>query len=404
MAADSSSDHRAQVAEEDHHETPLRNGIVGEQDAAAARHAAMKLATTMAVPAALKAAIELGVFEILAKARGTAPRAKSLTAKEIASQMIQPDSDGLSVINDRYLERILRLLASENVVSESAVVVASGNSSCSTSSMERCYALQPVGTYFVRSDEDAASLAPLLVQLQDRDFLEPWHHLSATVMDDSTEPFTKAHGEPAFQYMSHNPRLHKIFNASMAHHSRLYMQAVLQVYHGFQDVKCLVDVGGGTGSSLALITAKYPHIRGINYDLPHVTAASPAHPGVEHVGGDMFKSVPSGDAIFMKWILHDWNDSECVTILRNCLNALATSGGKVIAVESVLPDLLLQSELGAGPTVALRLDLMMLACSSVGARERTLQEFQELGKTAGFASVSVVVSIDCLSVLEFNKA
>jgi flavonol 3-O-methyltransferase/caffeic acid 3-O-methyltransferase len=105
-----------------------------------------------------------------------------------------------------------------------------------------------------------------------------------------------------------------------------------------------------------------------------------------------------------QWILHDWNDSECVTILRNCLNALATSGGKVIAVESVLPDLLLQSELGAGPTVALRLDLMMLACSSVGARERTLQEFQELGKTAGFASVSVVVSIDCLSVLEFNKA
>jgi caffeic acid 3-O-methyltransferase len=105
-----------------------------------------------------------------------------------------------------------------------------------------------------------------------------------------------------------------------------------------------------------------------------------------------------------QWILHDWNDSECVKILRNCLNALATSGGKVIAVESVLPDLLLQSELGAGPTVALRLDLMMLACSSVGARERTLQEFQELGKTAGFASVSVVVSIDCLSVLEFNKA
>ncbi len=76
----------------------------------------------------------------------------------------------------------------------------------------------------------------------------------------------------------------------------------------------------------------------------------------------------------------------------------------MIAVESVLPDLLLQSELGAGPTVPLRMDLMMLAFASVGARERTLQEFQELAKTAGFASVSVVVSIDFLSVLEFNKA
>jgi hypothetical protein len=40
----------------------------------------------------------------------------------------------------------------------------------------------------------------------------------------------------------------------------------------------------------------------------------------------------------------------------------------VIAVESVLPELLLQSELGAAPTIALRMDLMMM----VGARERTL--------------------------------
>jgi hypothetical protein len=103
-------------------------------------------------------------------------------------------------------------------------------------------------------------------------------------------------------------------------------------------------------------------------------------------------------------ILHNWNDSECVTILRNCINALPTSGGKVIVVEAVLPDLLLQSELGTGPKVALRSDLMMLAITSAGARERTLQEFQELGKTAGFASVSVVVSIGFLSVLEFNKA
>ncbi|CAK9875732.1 unnamed protein product [Sphagnum jensenii] len=342
----------------------------------------MRLATTMVVPAALKAATDLGVFEILAKARGAG---KSLTAKEIASQVLRPDSGGLSVINDRYLERILRLLASENVVRESAVTVASANSSSST---DRCYALQPVGTYFVRNDEDTASLAPFIILLQDRDFIEPWHHLSATVLDDSTDPFRKAHGESLFQYISHNPRVGKIFTAGMAHHSRLYMQAVLRAYHGFQDEKCLVDVGGGRGSSLALITAKYPHIRGINFDLPHVVAASPAYPGVEHVAGNMFESVPSGDTIFMKWILHDWNDSECVTILRNCFNALPTSGGKVIAVESVLPDLLLESELGAGPTVPLRMDLMMLAFASVGARERTLHEFQELAKTAGFASVS----------------
>jgi hypothetical protein len=273
MGTDGSSEHHAQAAQKDHHATPFRNGIAGGQDAAA-RHAAMRLATTMVVPAALKAAIELGVFEILAKARGAG---KSLTAKEIASQVLRPDSGGLSVINDRYLERILRLLASENVVRESAVTVASANSSRIT---ERCYALQPVGTYFVKNDDGAASLAPLIIVSQDRDFIEPWHYLSATVLDDSTDPFRKAHGESLFQYTSHNPRVDKIFNAGMAQQSRLHMQAVLAAYNGFQDAKCLVDVGGGRGSSLALIAAKYPHIRGINFDLPHVDAASPSYPSI----------------------------------------------------------------------------------------------------------------------------
>ncbi len=93
-------------------------------------------------------------------------------------------------------------------------------------------------------------------------------------------------------------------------------------------------------------------------------------------------------------------------MIRNALQFCATastlpaSGGKVIAVESVLPELLLQSELGAAPTVTLRVDVMMM----VGGRERTLQEFQQLAKTPGYESVSVVVSIDFLSVLEFNKA
>jgi hypothetical protein len=65
MAANSSiSDHAQAVPEDDHHATPLRPKIGGEQDAAL--FAAMRLTVTSPVPAALKAAIELGVFEILA--------------------------------------------------------------------------------------------------------------------------------------------------------------------------------------------------------------------------------------------------------------------------------------------------------------------------------------------------
>jgi hypothetical protein len=53
---------------------------------------------------------------------------------------------------------------------------------------------------------------------------------------------------------------------------------------------------------------------------------------------------------------------------------------------------------------ALRIDLMVMMLNTVGAKERTLQEFRQLAMAAGFASVCVVATVDFLSVLEFNKA
>ncbi|CAK9216991.1 unnamed protein product [Sphagnum troendelagicum] len=190
----------------------------------------------------------------------------------------------------------------------------------------------------------------------------------------------------------------------MSSHSRIYVEAMLGAYHGFQDVNCLVDVGGCTGASLALITAKYPHIRGINFDLPHVVATSPTYPRVEFIGGNMFESIPYFDAIFMKSILHNWNDDHCMTILKNCFKALPSSGGKVIVMESVLPDSInLQSENnGVKSMLGLHFDIGMLALQSGGAKERTLHEFQQLADDVGFVSVALITTIDFLSMLEFT--
>jgi hypothetical protein len=105
-----------------------------------ARHAAVDLTLYSVVCGTLKAAIELGVFEILAKAGASASQ-KSLTAKEIAEQLVRPTANGTAV-NSGYLQRFLRLLASVNVVSESVAVVAAaepGNfTSYNTSSAFLC--------------------------------------------------------------------------------------------------------------------------------------------------------------------------------------------------------------------------------------------------------------------------
>ncbi|CAK9222238.1 unnamed protein product [Sphagnum troendelagicum] len=54
---------------------------------------------------------------------------------------------------------------------------------------------------------------------------------------------------------------------------------VVRKYEGFKDIKTLVDVGGGIGKALETIVSSYPHIHGINYDLPHVIADAPTMPG-----------------------------------------------------------------------------------------------------------------------------
>ncbi|KDO38909.1 hypothetical protein CISIN_1g034578mg [Citrus sinensis] len=88
----------------------------------------------------------------------------------------------------------------------------------------------------------------------------------------------------------------------MACTTKITMKAFVSHYKvdGFNNIRSMVDVGGGTGTVLAEIVKSYPHIKGINFDLQHVIATAPTHEGVSHVGGDMFDAIPNADAVFMK--------------------------------------------------------------------------------------------------------
>ena len=67
----------------------------------------------------------------------------------------------------------------------------------------------------------------------------------------------------------------------MYNHTTIVVKKILEVYKGFEPtIKQLVDVGGGLGVNLNLITSTYPHIKGINFDLPHVIKHAPSYPGM----------------------------------------------------------------------------------------------------------------------------
>ncbi|GLJ55157.1 hypothetical protein SUGI_1183850 [Cryptomeria japonica] len=135
---------------------------------------------------------------------------------------------------------------------------------------DRLHGLTPLCKYLVQNN-NGLSLVPLVVMDQENVFTDAWHYLKDGILDGS-QPFTKANGVHAFERPAKDQRFNKLFNRAMAEHSILNTGRILESYESFKHLE----------------------------ELPHVVADAPQFQGVTHVGGDMFNSVSSGRAIFMK--------------------------------------------------------------------------------------------------------
>ncbi|KAL5982150.1 hypothetical protein ACLOJK_016219 [Asimina triloba] len=125
---------------------------------------------------------------------------------------------------------------------------------------------------------------------------------------------------------------------------------------------------------------------------------TPVIVGVEHIGGNVFKGIPSAETIFMKCVLHDWDDEHCIKLLRNCWKALPELG-KVINVELALPAVLSNDAVSRR---AASEDVFMLAVLN-GGKERMVAEYADLAKAAGFEETTDFPISIGFHVLEFHK-
>ncbi|XP_010048410.2 caffeic acid 3-O-methyltransferase [Eucalyptus grandis] len=341
---------------------------------------AMQLVTASVLPRVLKTTIELDLLEIMARAGPGA----YLTPAEVASQLPTQNPDAPVM-----LDRIFQLLASYSVLTCTLRDLPEGK-------VERLYGLAPV-CKFLMKNEDGISIAPLNLMNHSKLAVESWNCLKDAILDGGI-PFNKAHGMTAFDYLGTDPRLNKTFNRLMSDLSTITMKKILETYNGFEGLKTVVDVGGGTGVVLNMIITKYPSIKGINFDLPHVIENAPSYHGVDHVGGDMFVSVPKGNAIIIKWICHNWSDEDCAKLLKNCYDALPVNG-RVIVAEHILP-------VYPDPSLATKgvshMDCLMLAYCP-GGKERTEKEFEALAKGTGFQGFRVTCRAFNSYIMEFLK-
>ncbi|XP_062017569.1 (S)-scoulerine 9-O-methyltransferase-like isoform X1 [Rosa rugosa] len=343
------------------------------------------LANFLTIQMTLRAAVELNVFNIIAK---SGPGAH-LTSKEIVSQI--PNTN--PTLAGENLERILKLLSVHSLLSTFVTP------NPIDKKKETRYGLTKEALCLVQN-EDGVSFSPVVAFGSEMFVAQSFYMLKYKVLEPESSPFLKAHGESFYDYMSNKPELCQLFDKVMGLNSYLYFDhKVFEVYKGFEEVKELMDVGGGDGTTIAKIVSRYPHIHGINFNLPSVISKAPKLPGVKHVSGDMFELIPETQSLMLMLVLHNWDDEHCKKILRNCWEAIPDYGKVIVIEQYVMPELV---ENTPEMKRILYYDVIMMTLFP-GGKERTIAEFDILAKSVGFVETKIFPLPRGSYVIEFLK-
>lgn len=192
--------------------------------------------------------------------------------------------------------------------------------------------------------------------------------------------YAQRFGLPFFEDLKVNPEIGADFDALIGPAGHGTPNPHFDITSGWENVRVVADVGGGTGAMLAEILRAHPHLRGILVDRPKTAARSAETFGAAGVadrvttyGQSFFDPLPPGADIYMlRGIINDWGDEEAEAILRHCALA-AGECGRVVVLKSARPD---------GTPNDLTIEMVL-----VGGKHRTVSQFRALAEKAGLAVV-----------------
>ncbi|XP_047968281.1 8-hydroxyquercetin 8-O-methyltransferase-like [Salvia hispanica] len=316
----------------------------------------------------LKCAIQLGIPDAIHK------HGKPMTLSQLLNAL------SINKAKSNGLFRLIRILVHSKFFEK--VKILSDNKQ----EEEDAYCLTRASRLLVR--DDPLSLAAYPVALIDAFFVDAFHHMSEWFVDDQPSPFHTKNGKSVWEYAEIDQGYNQMINKAMEADARLVSSILVQEYKQvFEGLETMVDVAGGTGMVARGVAATFPGLKCVVFDLPHVVAGMEGSEKLSFVGGDMFHSIPHADAVFLKWILHDWTDEECVTILKNCKEAIAPSlnnGKKVIIVDMVVGE---DREDNEATETKLLFDVQMMAL--VTGKERTMKEWANIFYASGFTKYNI---------------
>lgn len=336
----------------------MENNSLTYKDKSAALYL-MKKTVCFSISGALRVAAKLNIADLL--------REGPKHINELAKQ-----TNALPAL----LNRVLRILASENIFYESE---------------HQYYSLAPAGRFLLNDHQ--YSLRDTVMTFTNETF---WLPVGNAIDSVQGEPaFEKLYGMSFYQYWQDNVREDHDFQSGMSALSRLESQFVINQYP-FPDNKVVTDIAGGLGVVLLEILKSNPTLKGQLFDREHVlerTCLTELNDDSrwELITGDLFGEFPQSDFYIFKFILHNWDDDDVVRFLKNCRKAMKPDS-KIIIIESIIYK-------KNTPDTAKFIDILCMSVFS-GSGDRTEEEIALLLDRAGLRINQCIKTQSYNSILE----
>ncbi len=193
--------------------------------------------------------------------------------------------------------------------------------------------------------------------------------------------YEKVFGLPFWEDLAAHPEIAAGFDQLMGPAGHGVPDFDIELTRGWDQIRTVADVGGGTGSMLVCLLRRHPATRGILVDLPGTVAraagfieGSGVADRITLAGQSFFDPLPPADLYVLRKVLNDWPDDPTVAILRRCAEAArpataAHPAGTVVVLGGVAPD---------DAPRSLGIDMLV-----AGGKTNTLTEFAALARQAG---------------------
>ena len=219
--------------------------------------------------------------------------------------------------------------------------------------------------------------------------LTAWQSLEQTLFTGKPYSFDNEKNN-YFEYIALEPEKLKIYHKAMYEYARDDYELITKKID-FSSFYSIMDVGGGLGALLNQIRLVFPNKKLFLFERKEVINLI-TNPFFETIEGNFFNKIPSVvDAIILSRVIHDWDDSKAVQILKNCYHALPDKGSLFI-IENL--------QAVKNQSLAL-LNLNMRIMTN--GHERNLDEYIILAEKAGFYFLNKTKLNKLQRIIQFKK-